>query len=277
MMNRSFASWYIIYIHLRNFCYEHLLTMIITILICTIDEGILKVPHVLMPQQEGVCYVVSMQWTKEDSLALVPNCLKEREDVSITYLRGAGLSRNRNNALACAKGDVMVIADDDNRYKPEFFDNIRSAYEEHPDADVITFQAQDLDGHPLHKYPAPYVTSMEMTFRSHVKTRFNERFGLGSGVFCAGEEQVWMKDAQDEGWNVMYVPVPIVMTRRDTTGTHFLERPQLQICKGAVFRYVYGTADAVWRSLKEAGWYLVHKGENPFPILLNMIKGIRSL
>ncbi len=251
--------------------------MIIDILICTLDDGIKKVPNVLMPLQDGIRYVVSMQWTDEAVLAHVPACLKERSDVTLTYLHGRGLSRNRNNAIAHASGDVLVMADDDNRYKTEFINNILSAYKSHPEADVITFQAQDLEGHPLHAYPAPYVCSVEMTFKRGVAIPFDERFGLGSTRFCSGEEQVWIKDATDAGMRIIQVPCPIVMTPSATTGTRFLESPLLQQSKGATFRYVYGMPQAMLRSFKEAGWYLVHKGKNPMPILFNMIKGIMSL
>ena len=58
------------------------------------------------------------------------------------------------------------------------------------------------------------------------------------------------------------------------TGISLIENRTLQITKGATFRYVYGTCSAVWRSFREAGWYLLHKGANPFPILFNMLKGI---
>lgn len=265
--------------------------MTLDILICTIDEGIEKVPDVLMSPRDDVRYVVSMQWTgtraesdscaddevermEERLLERVPKVLKEREDVTLTFLKGRGLSRNRNHALAHATADVVLIADDDNRYTAELIGNVFDAYEQHPEVDVIHFQALGLDGKPLHAYPASYVSSVEITFRRRVLTRFDERFGLGSERLCAGEEEVWMKDARDAGYRVLYVPKPVVMTLRETTGTQFLENSRLQLTKGATFRYVYGTADAVWRSVKEAGWYLVHKGANPFPILYNMLKGI---
>ncbi|MBO4674018.1 MAG: glycosyltransferase [Bacteroidaceae bacterium] len=248
--------------------------MKLSILICTIDEGIIRVPDVLMSPRDDVNYVVSMQFTKEAMKELVPVILKEREDVTLTFLEGKGLSRNRNNALSHATGDVLLIADDDNRYTDELIGHIFEAYEAHPEADVIHFQALDLEGNPLHPYPAPYVSSVELTFKRSVTTRFDERFGLGSEHLCAGEEEVWMKDASDAGYQIRYVNQPIVMTPKGTTGTQFAGNPQLQMSKGATFKHVYGTANALWRTLKEAGWWMVHRKENPFPILYNMLKGM---
>ena len=265
--------------------------MTLDILICTIDEGLEKVPDVLMSPRDDVRYVVSMQWTDmraesesfaddegermdEWLLKRVPKVLKERRDVTLTFLKGRGLSRNRNHALAHATADVLLIADDDNRYTTELIGNVFEAYEQHPEADVIHFQALDLDEKPLHAYPADYVSSVEMTFRREVKVRFNEKFGLGSEKLCSGEEEVWMKDARDAGYSVLYVPKPVVMTPAGTTGACFVGNEKLQMSKGATFRYVYGTPNALWRTLKEAGWWLVHRGANPFPILYNMLKGM---
>ena len=248
--------------------------MTLDILICTIDEGIERVPEVLMPPMGGVRYVVSMQWTRPEMRERVPQVLREREDVTLTLLAGEGLSRNRNNAIEHATGDVLLIADDDNRYTPELTGNIFRAYEEHPEADVIHFQTLNMEGKPLHPYPADFVSSVEMTFRREVKVRFDERFGLGSELLCAGEEQVWMKAAKDEGYQVLYVPSPIVMTPSGTTGEQFLGNRKLQMSKGATFRQVYGTGNALWRTMKEARWWMMHRGANPLPIIRNMVKGI---
>ena len=83
-----------------------------------------------------------------------------------------------------------------------------------------------------------------------------------------------MADARRAGLNVRYIPQVIVQTEGVTTGIGLVGNRKLQITKGATFRYVYGTWSAIWRSFKEAGWYLIHKGANPFPILFNMLKGI---
>lgn len=248
--------------------------MTLSILICTIDAGISRVPDVLMSPRDDVQYVVSMQWTDKQYMEQVPSVLKEREDVVLTFLEGKGLSRNRNHAIEHATGDLMLVADDDNRYDETLISHIFHAYEEHKEADIIYFQALDMEGNPLHPYPANYVSSVEMTFRRDVKVRFDERFGLGSERFCAGEEEVWMKDARDAGYRILYVAKPIVKTPKETTGSHFLENQKLQRSKGAVFKYVYGTWEALWRSVKEAGWWMVHRGANPFPILRNMLKGM---
>lgn len=248
------------------------------ILICTIDSGISKVPAMLLPQQEGTRYIVSMQCTSEDSNAFIPDGLLSRTDVTVVTLEGRGLSRNRNNAIAHSAADICLLADDDNRYTAARISALREAWRDNPDADILTFQAETYDGAPLHAYPAPYICSVEISFRrSSVMEhgiRFDERFGLGSPLLKAGEEDVFMSDAVRAGLNVKYIPKVIVATDATTTANGFLTDSKLQLTKGAVFCHVYGTAGALWRSIKEAGWYLVHRHVNPFPILSNMIKGV---
>ncbi|MBQ7156400.1 MAG: glycosyltransferase [Bacteroidaceae bacterium] len=263
--------------------------MTLDVLICTIDSGIARVPLVLAPPTEGVHYVVSMQYTSPDSLNLIPDVLTSRADVTLTTIEGRGLSLNRNNALAHSTADIRVIADDDNRYTPDDFTSITNAYREHAEADIICFAAESYEGKPMKRYPSSvmsfqqafrqgyYPTSMEMTMRRNVKTLFDERFGLGSEHLCAGEEDVFMKDAQDQGYKAIFVPSVIVHSRFHTTGCDFLTSPLLQRTKGATFRHIFGTRNAVWRSIKEAAYHAVNNHANPFVILHNMIKGIWTL
>ena len=247
------------------------------ILICTIGDGLLKVPDMLLPERDGVRYVISVQQAGKNT----PSLLKSRKDVTIDKIDGAGLSRNRNNAIRIATSDICLIADDDNRYLPEYIDNILKSWQDSPDADIITFQAENYQGEPLHPYPAPYISSVEITFRRSAiiekGLKFDERFGIGGQLFCAGEEDVFMADARRAGLNILYMPTVIVRTQAATTGSKLIGNRKLQVTKGATFRYVYGTNSAIWRSFKESGWYLFHKGSNPFPIFFNMIRGIWTL
>lgn len=248
------------------------------ILICTIDNGILKVPAMLLPLQEGTGYVVSMQYTSKEFRERIPVELLSRPDVTVVTLEGKGLSRNRNNAITHSLADVCLLADDDNRYTEARITALREAWRDNPDADILTFQAETHEGKPLHDYPAPYVCSVEISFRRKSildhGIMFDGRFGLGSPMLKAGEEDVFMSDAVRAGLNVRYIPKVVVSTNAITTADGFLTDEKLQLTKGAVFRHVYGICGAIWRSVKEAGWYMVHRRANPFPILSNMIKGI---
>lgn len=269
--------------------------MTIDILICTIDDGVGSVGQVLMQPAPDVHYVVSVQHSR--SLDEMPSAwrtaldaLALRPDVSVTTLEGRGLSRNRNNALRHARGEVVVIADDDCRYAPANIERIRQAYAAHPEADAVCFEAAAYNGTLLKSYPATAATyaearrqgyapaSVELTFRRKpfldAGLSFNEQFGLGAPCFVAGEEEVLLADACRAGLAVMFVPEVITLTDPATTGTGFLADSRLQVTKGAVFRHCFGTPAALWRTLKEGAHHLVYNRANPLPIWRNMLRGL---
>lgn len=241
-------------------------------------DGVLHIPDILLPTRPDVHYTVSVQYGIREQAPSIPTILLTRPDVTVTTLTGVGLSANRNNAIRHAKGDICLIADDDNRYLPEHIETILAAWRENPQADILTFQAQTYNGELLHPYPATYVCSVEITFRRNSilsnNLFFDERFGLGSPLLCAGEEEIFITDARRLSLSIKFIPSPIVQTNGITTSYQFIGNTKLQITKGATFRYIYGTWGAIWRSIKEAGWYLIHKRANPLPILFNMIHGI---
>jgi len=258
--------------------------MTLDILICTINEGIQKVPNVLIPKEEGISYVVSMQYTDESYFAMIPDILRERDDVTLTTLKGKGLSRNRNNAIAHAKADILLIADDDNRYTSEQLHTIIECHEDDADEDVILFRSNlnkyypsEVESYSKAFEDGYYPSSVEMSFKNGIGITFDERFGLGSGRFCAGEESVFLKDCQDNGLRIILVPKVIVETPAVTSSSNFAESKDLQIAKGALFRYLFGWREAIWRCFKEASFYFVHQFANPLRIFHYMMKGMKRL
>ncbi len=267
--------------------------MTIDILISTIDHGIQSVPGVLLPQKEGVGYVVSMQYTSEKYLSEIPDELKNRPDVKLLTLPGRGLSHNRNNAMENSTADVILIADDDERLMPDAVDNILRCYAENPDLDIALFHLDTIDGRPFKDYPTHeeimdyedacdegyYPSSLEISMRLRTVSsglRFDERFGLGSGIYPCGEEDVLLHHALKFGLNICLFPVVIAQTIDGTTGSRFLYDKDIQRAKGAVFRQCYGWFGALWRITKEAIYHFIHGHHNPFPLFFQMFKGVRN-
>ena len=230
---------------------------------------------------EGVLWVVSMQYTDKQYLDLVPTSLTEREDIVLTCIEGKGLSHNRNNALLHAQGDILVIADDDCQYTAEGLQTVRKTYELNPSANIILFKSS------LQKFfpdrPTPYRTafeqgyypsSVEMTLRRGLGLRFDERFGLGSQHLSAGEESVFLKDAENAQYTIVCIPLLLATTPASAATDNLLTDKRLQRTKGAVFRYLFGTAAAIWRCIKETGYHTVHSHANPLPLLYNLLRGI---
>ncbi|MBQ9362141.1 MAG: glycosyltransferase family 2 protein [Bacteroidaceae bacterium] len=255
--------------------------MCLDVLICTIDQGILRVPQVILPPQEGVRWVVSMQYTDGQFLDVVPQELTERKDITLTCIEGKGLCRNRNNAIQHASGDILLVADDDCQYTAEALDTVIKTYELNPSADIILFQSN------LEKYfperptlyqkafqDGYYPSSVEMSFRKGLGLRFDERFGLGSEHLSAGEESVFLKDAENAQYSIVCIPKRIVTTPHSYVTDNLLTDKQLQRTKGATFRYLFGTFEAIWRCIRETGYHTIHSHVNPIPLLYNLLRGI---
>lgn len=246
--------------------------MTLELLICTIDEGVHKLKGHLLVPHEGVSYLVS--WQYSGNQPLVPEWLSERNDVRVVQLAGHGLSRNRNFALEHAKGDILKICDDDEQWTEAYFDDILTTYRQHPEYDIVQFQAIGLDK----TYPPLYISSIELTLRrsSLGSIRFNERFGLGSNFLNAGEEEVFIHDARKQGLHIHYEPRPICRTSGLTTG-HSISDPRTLRSKGATLYYTRGMGYALYKSLRESIGLAVRKHVNPLTLFCHMLRGIQYI
>jgi glycosyltransferase involved in cell wall biosynthesis len=228
--------------------------MKINILICTIDEGIGRVHRILQPVQKDVTYIISHQYLNEE-FKVIPKELI-REDIILSQIPGRGLSRNRNNAISLADGDIALIADDDVQYLPGTFEIIREAFENDNELAVACFKIKTPDGEPeykkypvtsyiLGKYRHHAISSVEIAFKtSPVKKtgiRFDERFGLGSEKLTGGEETVFISDCIRAGLKVCYFPSYIVRHLYESTRTKYKRfDTKINQLNGAVYARVHG-------------------------------------
>ena len=245
----------------------------IQFLICTIDDRIQLVQQMLMTPSEGVCYLVSWQQSEEwqqkisDSSKAesiyVADFLNKRQDVQVTPCSGKGLSKNRNNALSQATGDLLIIADDDCRYSEQSIQTIRKAFLEFPDTTLMQFQGIDFNGKFIHPYAnysyeyhnrpyGAYFSSWELVVRrTENLPKFDERFGIGAYLGC-GEEEVFVHQIAEKGLKVRYVPEIVVTTQPATTGTQFATNIKVRRAKGAVSYILNGYVGAILRCFKFA-------------------------
>jgi len=263
--------------------------MVINVLISTIDGGLEKVEDILLAPREDVRYIVSHQVT-EGKYRLTPDGLL-RKDVILSQINGRGLSRNRNNVLKYACGDVGLLADDDVRYTDENFNAIKEVFCSEPDLDVACFKIatppgegeyKDYAGEPylLNEKNGHYISSLEIAFRlERVRWKginFDERFGLGSGLIQYGEEAVFIHDCIKAGLKVKFIPRYVVehSVMSATKAMEDYTTPK-NIFKGGYDARRYG-----WRALTAAIYDAVRlRGElarynkPPFEYLKERLKG----
>lgn len=222
--------------------------MTLEVLISTLgSEGIRRVSEMSLPEIQNVRYLVS--WQKSESSA-APSSLLSRRDVKIIACDGVGLSRNRNNSLAHWTADIALIADDDLNYTVEGLKGVIAAFENNPSVDIATFRHRGADNK---KYPAEtcslvpmpkgyYYTSVEIAIRRTPVTerlRFNTDFGLGSGRFLSGEEDVFMLEAERARLDIRFFPLDIVTHNGLSTGLRKASTRGEIAAWGAVIRCRY--------------------------------------
>ncbi len=258
--------------------------MILEVLVCTFDDRAGRVSGIFLPPMPDVRYLVSVQYSDEKFKPAFPSAFASRNDISVTCIKGRGLSANRNNALAHATGDILLIADDDVSYEASYFQRILQHFKDDPHLDIACFQAETPDRKPFRRYAThtfdyarqPYGTyfcSVEIALRRQAPyPPFDERFGLGAPFLGAGEEEVFLLQAFRRGLSIRYFPEVVVRTEAATTGSRFFTSPPLQRAKGAVLCLIHGPWRAWLRCLKYALSHI--RQSNPLRSLYEMTRGI---
>lgn len=200
-----------------------------------------------------------------------------------------GLSKSRNRAISLAQGDICLVADDDISLLPGYKKHILAAFDAEPEADIITFQIRTPDGgYFKNNYAAEpkwhtlrsimRVCSIEIAFRRerilNSGIRFDEQFGLGA-AFPTGEEAIFLADAIRSGLKVKYVPIPIVVHDRESSGAAFAGNQRLIEAKGAMFWRIFG-AWGMPVSLLFAAMKYKHSGMGFIRFAAHMFDGARQ-
>lgn len=257
--------------------------MVLEILICAYDDGILQVPEIILEPHPDVKWLVSYQYSQPSHLP-VPDSLLRRTDVSVVMHHSKGLSRNRNFALQHATGHILLLADEDSRYDIHELTHLLAHFESNDDLDVACLKARTYEGNDLHDYPNysfPYqdtpkgywYNSQEIAFRRSPRIpTFDERFGINAPKLGCGEEEVFLWECHRNGLKIQFFPHFIVTTQGRTTRYRFYDDARLQRAKGGVLCLMHGVVGAFLRCLKYT--ILNAAKSNPFGLLWNMCYGI---
>lgn len=165
-----------------------------------------------------------------------------------------GLSKSRNRAIELCDSDIALISDDDVKYIDNIDNIITNAFKENPNADIITFQIKTPENQLFNEnYKSSKfthniktimsVSSVEIAFRTQsIRTKnllFDEKFGLGT-KYPTGEEAIFLNDAIKKGLKVIFLPIPIVLHPKESSGGMFNNNPDLIKAKGAMLYRIFG-------------------------------------
>ena len=189
--------------------------------------------------------------------------------VQIFSMRERGVGLSRNTALLHAGGDVCVFSDEDIVLSEDYEEQIRKAYEELPDADMIlvnvkvapsrrTYWNEDI--HRVNyrnygRYPAYSITA-----RRDALLRANVHYSLlfgGGAKYSNGEDSLFLKECLKAGLRIYSHTICIgeEVERESTWFSGYHEKFFRD--RGVLYHYLYG-----WLALPLAFRFLwVHRGE----------------
>jgi glycosyltransferase involved in cell wall biosynthesis len=172
------------------------------------------------------------------------------DNINLINVNEIGLSKSRNLAIANAKADICLLADDDIVYENNFESIILNAFNLNPCADIITFKMNDFKGNSFKDYPIikkhnkkslSFVNSVVIAFRRNSiisnKVFFDENFGLGS-TFQTADEYVFLRNALNLNLNIVFHNEVILSHPVDSSGKD-VASDRILFAKGALFYKYY--------------------------------------
>lgn len=159
-----------------------------------------------------------------------------------------GLSRSRNMALQHARGEICLIADDDEVFVDDVEQIILSAFRK-TGADIVAFDLYDCPKklkktvHKVKKFESLKLSSWQLAFRRKAIVdaglEFDIHLGAGTGN-GGGEENKFLWDAIGAGLKVYYYPAYIArLTQGESTWFFGFDRDYFYR-RGRVTRYYMG-------------------------------------
>ncbi|MBT8259756.1 MAG: glycosyltransferase family 2 protein [Flavobacteriaceae bacterium] len=237
----------------------------IEILISTMNRTSMDFLYKMTEQLEftSLEYLIVNQTSKDKLLVSKDN------NVRVINSFEKGLAKSRNVAIAHAKGDICLLADDDVKYFSKLNEKISQAFISKKEADIITFQMVDEHGNLFRDYPdilkhnkktLYLVNSVGIAFKRKNlldrKVLFNELFGLGS-IFETADEYVFLRNALNKNLNMCFEPVSILEHAYKSSGKNE-GFDKLIFARAALF-YKYSGFLAYLRLFKHL--YLVYKNK----------------
>lgn len=164
-----------------------------------------------------------------------------------------GVGRNRNIALLTAEADILLLSDDDTKYKDGYRDMVLEGFERKPDADAIIFSIEYTKNGEVHlvnknknkrlhiynalKHGTPALAIRRESLLKH-NIYFSVLFG-GGCIYGSGEDSMFILDLLRRGCKVYTSDVIIAENATDSstwfTGFH----KKFFYDKGVLFRCAF--------------------------------------
>lgn len=265
------------------------MSLILNIMLSTLNSGIENVKNVILPERDDVIYLISHQFT-EERFKYIPLELK-RNDIRILQIAGKGVAKSRNNVIRLANGDIGLFSDDDVSYTYEYIDTVIETFREKPDLDLALFKINTPDGFPEYKkYPEtnfklkklPFsVGTIEIAIKINSIRKsgvlFDERFGAGQPLLIGSDESIFVNDCIKRGLNCWFFPHYVVNHPYESTIKHIsrYDRRRISVA-GAVDARILG-----WKAIPKAIAAtivktpdLLRNNKKPIEYLKERLKGV---
>ncbi len=174
-----------------------------------------------------------------------------------TETRGVGI--NRNTALMHAKGDILLFADDDIRYRDGYRDAVLSAFESIPDADMIVFgmnlskggevtrlgpgKAGILPIWRLMRYGAVHIAVRKSSL-DKANIWFSTLFG-GGAEYSHGEDSLFLREAHKKGLHIYGHPYCLGECKNDESTWFCGYDKEYFFDQGALYRALFGRSAGI--------------------------------
>lgn len=166
-----------------------------------------------------------------------------------------GVGRNRNNALLRARGDLVLFGDEDIIYDDDYESKVVSAFQLHPEADLILFNVQVVEERRtylntragrIHWYNYGRYPTYAVCARRERLQRANVWFSLlfgGGAPYSNGEDSLFLHDCLKKGLRLYASPVVIGReapreNHRSTWFTGYNEK--FFFDRGVLYHHLYG-------------------------------------
>ncbi|MGG7036028.1 MAG: glycosyltransferase family 2 protein [Flavobacterium sp.] len=254
------------------------------ILVATMNRTSLDFLHSMFPHTLFSEYaILIINQTTEGSLLQ-----SDYPNIRVVNSVERGLSKSRNLALQYAKGKIVLIADDDVIYHPDFEITILNAFEKLNYPSVITFNHQRIGAIGFHKkFQKEFlhtsksilgVSSIEIAFLlEDIKKNdinFDEQFGLGA-FFETAEEFLFLRKVLDAKLRTYFSPAVIVSHPLLSSGVKE-GSDELIYARSALFYKLKGVFGYLWL-MKYLFFLLRNRYINPSQLYKKLEKGLEGI